>query len=300
MLFPMRAGAEEWGRERSELRGSSHDEVAERAARAGPNERQLTAGMPAPAPPPVENDKAETASMTIDELAAHTGVPTRTIRFYQARGALMRPEIRGRVAYYGDAHVERLRLIAQLQDRGLRIDAIRDVVAGIDRGELDLAEWLGLEREVQAPWADDQARTVDENGLYALAGTRRPGLVADLLRAELIERREGGVYLVPSPSLLGITMKLVAGGVDLATAVEAGEVLRKYLGRAVKELVELFVKSIRHGDVTFDEPEVAFSNLRPLGIEAVKVLFAREMERELRKLLESGGVKALRGRKRRR
>src|SRR5690606_19593317 len=44
------------------------------------------------------------SSMTIDELAAQTGVPTRTIRFYQARGALMRPEIRGRVAYYGDAH----------------------------------------------------------------------------------------------------------------------------------------------------------------------------------------------------
>lgn len=261
----------------------------------------LTAGMPPPAPPPPSVDTAaDTATMTIDELAAHTGVPTRTIRFYQARGALMRPEIRGRVAYYGDAHVERLRLIAQLQDRGLRIDAIRDVVAGIDRGELDLAEWLGLEREVQAPWADDQAKTVDEDGLYALAGTRRPGLVADLARAELIERREGGVYLVPSPALLGITMKLVAGGVDLTTAVEAGETLRKHLGRAVKDLVELFVKSIRHGDVTFDEPEAAFANLRPMGIEAVKILFAREMERELRKLLESGGVKALRGRKRRR
>lgn len=258
----------------------------------------LTAGMPAPAPP-VAN-AADAATMTIDELAANTGVPTRTIRFYQARGALMRPEIRGRVAYYGDAHVERLKLIAQLQDRGLRIDAIRDVMSGIDRGELDLAEWLGLEREVETPWADDQARTVDENGLYALAGTRRPGLVADLLRSELIERREGGVYLVPSPALLGITMKLVAGGVDLGTAVESGEVLRKHLGRAVKDLVELFVKGIRHGDVTFDEPEGTFASLRPLGIEAVKILFAREMERELRKLLESGAVKALRGRKRRR
>ncbi|KAB2899737.1 MAG: MerR family transcriptional regulator, partial [Kofleriaceae bacterium] len=142
----------------------------------------LTAGMPPPAPPPPSAAKPDDdAAMTIDELAAHTGVPTRTIRFYQARGALMRPEIRGRVAYYVGAHVERLRLIAQLQDRGLRIDAIRDVVAGIDRGELDLAEWLGLEREVQAPWADDQAKTVDEDGLYALAGSRRPGLVADLL-----------------------------------------------------------------------------------------------------------------------
>ncbi|MBZ0236239.1 MAG: MerR family transcriptional regulator [Deltaproteobacteria bacterium] len=257
--------------------------------------------MPPPAPPPPSAAKPDDdAAMTIDELAAHTGVPTRTIRFYQARGALMRPEIRGRVAYYVGAHVERLRLIAQLQDRGLRIDAIRDVVAGIDRGELDLAEWLGLEREVQAPWADDQAKTVDEDGLYALAGSRRPGLVADLLRAGLVERRDGGVYLVPSPALLGITTKLAASGIDLTIAVEAGEVLRKHLGRAVKDLVELFVKRIKHGDVAFDDPEGTFASLRPLGTEAVKVLFAREMERELRKLLESGAVKALRGRKKRR
>ncbi len=259
----------------------------------------LTAGMAAPAPPVPPPPPATAAAMTIDELAAHTSVPTRTIRFYQARGALMRPEIRGRVAYYGDPHVERLRLIAQLQDRGLRIDAIRDVMGGIDRGELDLAEWLGLEREVQAPWADDQARTVDEAGLYVLAGSKRPGLVADLIRAQLVERRDG-VFLVPSPTLLGITMRLVAAGIDLATATAAGEVLRKHLGRAVKDLVELFMRGIRNGDVAIEEPESTFATLRPLGTEAVKVLFAREMERELRKLMESGGIKALRGRKKRR
>ena len=63
----------------------------------------LAAGMPAPATPPAP---PPATALTIDELAAQVGVPTRTIRFYQARGALMRPEIRGRVAYYGDAHVE--------------------------------------------------------------------------------------------------------------------------------------------------------------------------------------------------
>ena len=75
---------------------------------------------------------AGAATMTIDDLAAAAKVPTRTIRFYQARGALQRPEIRGRTAYYGPAHVERLKLIAQLQDRGLRISAIRDLVSSID------------------------------------------------------------------------------------------------------------------------------------------------------------------------
>jgi len=54
-------------------------------------------------------------TLTIDELAAASRVPSRTIRFYQSRGALMAPEIRGRVAFYGKQHVERLKLIAQLQ-----------------------------------------------------------------------------------------------------------------------------------------------------------------------------------------
>ncbi|MBK9036062.1 MAG: MerR family transcriptional regulator [Myxococcales bacterium] len=255
--------------------------------------------MPTPAPPAPPPPAAPAASLTIDELAAQVGVPTRTIRFYQARGALMRPEIRGRVAYYGDAHVERLKLIAQLQDRGLRIDAIRDLVAGIDKGELDLAEWLGIEQEVQAPWADDSARTVDEAGLYALTGSKRPGLVADLVRAKLIARH-GDVYLVASPALLGIAMKLAGAGIDLPTATRSAEVLRKHLGRAVKDLVELFVDGIKDGGVALADPEATFATLRPLGIEAVKVLFAREMEAELRRLLEAGAIKALRGRKRRR
>src|ERR1700733_5255583 len=103
---------------------------------------------------------------TIDERAAAAQAPSRTIRFYQSQGALMAPEIRGRVAYYGPAHMERLKLIAQLQDRGLRIDAIRDLVSSIDKGELDLAEWLGVEQQVQAPWANDQPRTMTEAELY--------------------------------------------------------------------------------------------------------------------------------------
>ena len=252
----------------------------------------LAPGMPAPAPPP------PAVGLTIDELAAQTAVPTRTIRFYQARGALMKPEIRGRVAYYAEVHVERLKLIAQLQDRGLRIDAIRDLMASIDRGELDLAEWLGIEQEVQAPWADDHARTVDEDGLYALAGSRRPGLVAELIRTKLVERR-GEMFVIPSPALLGIATRLAAAGIELDTAADAAAILRKHLRRAVKDLVELFVRGVRDGGVAMAEPEATFATLRPLGTEAVKVMFAREMEHALRGLVESGAVAALRKKRKR-
>jgi len=242
---------------------------------------------------------AEEKEYTIDELAGIARVPSRTIRFYQSRGALMPPTIRGRVAYYGSPHVDRLELIAQLQDRGLRIDAIRDLVVSIDRGELDLAEWLGVERQMQASWANDQPRTLGEQELYELAGARRPGLIADLVRAQLVERT-GDVYLVRSPALLGVAMKLEAAGVDLDTAAEASKRLRKHMGRAAEDLVELFVSRAEEGSLAAKDFGKLFESLRPLGNEAVRVVFGRAMERELRGLFESGKLARLKGKAKKR
>jgi DNA-binding transcriptional MerR regulator len=231
-------------------------------------------------------------AFTIDELAAAARVPSRTIRFYQSRGALMAPEIRGRVAYYGRPHIERLELIAKLQDRGLRIDAIRDLVSSIDRGEVDLAEWLGVEQEVQASWSNDQPRTVTEEELYTFAGTRRSGLIGELLRARFIERH-GDVFLLRSPALLAVAMKLEAAGIDLETASEASAILRKHMSRTVEDLVEFFVKRAQQGALDVGDAGKLFQALRPTGIEAVRVVFGREMERALRKLLESGKLAKL-------
>ncbi|WP_394836761.1 MerR family transcriptional regulator [Pendulispora rubella] len=238
------------------------------------------------------NPTTEPPAYTIDELAALTRVPSRTIRFYQSRGALMAPEIRGRVAYYGAAHIERLKLIAQLQDRGLRVDAIRDFVKTIERGELDLAEWLGIERQMQAPWAHDQPRTVTESELYELTGSQRAGLIADLIRVGIVERR-GDVYLVASPALLSVAMRLEAVGIDLDTAGGASAILRKHLGRAVTDLVDYFVSRAKDGHVDASNPEQLFEVFRVTGIESVRLLFGREMEQALRKLLASGKITTL-------
>lgn len=236
------------------------------------------------APEPVE--------YSIDELAAKTRVPSRTIRFYQSKGALMTPVIRGRVAYYGEPHRERLALIAQLQDRGLRIDGIRDLVASIDRGELDLASFLGIEREMQASWANDQPRTLTEAELYALAGSKRPGLLADLVRVKIVERR-AAVYLLESPALLAVAMKMEAGGIDLDTAVGAYHIARKHLVKATNELVDYFVD--RADTLLFggDSPEKTIETLRPTGLEAMRVIFGREMERALAHLVASGKLASL-------
>jgi DNA-binding transcriptional MerR regulator len=238
------------------------------------------------APDMASSDRADD-TLTIDELAAASRVPSRTIRFYQSRGALQAPTIHGRIAHYGKQHLERLKLIAQLSDRGLRIDAIGDLMKRIDRGEVDLAEWLGVEEEMQAPWATDQPRTVSEAELYEVVGSRRPGLLADLSRAGIVERK-GDVYFVASPALLAIAMRLEGVGIDLETATEASAVLRKYLKRAVSDLVDLFVERVKDGRLDMAHAGDVFGAFRTVGVEAVRILFAREMEGELRKLLASG------------
>ena len=238
-------------------------------------------------------------TFTIDELAASSSVPSRTIRFYQSRNALMAPEIRGRVAFYGKPHVDRLKLIAQLQDRGLRIDAIGDLMKRIDRGEVDLAEWLGIEEQMQTPWALDQARTVSEAELYEIAGSRRLGLIADLGRAGIVERK-GDVYLVASPALLGIAMRLEAVGIDLETAVRASEILGKHLGRAVEDLVDLFLSRVKDGHVSIAQSKKLFETFRTVGVDAVRVLFAHRMESALRKLSASGKLASVASRKKKR
>jgi DNA-binding transcriptional MerR regulator len=54
----------------------------------------------------------------VEEIAARAGVRVDTVRFYQFRGLLPRPRREGRVAYYDDAHLERLRRIRHLGGEG--------------------------------------------------------------------------------------------------------------------------------------------------------------------------------------
>jgi DNA-binding transcriptional MerR regulator len=222
---------------------------------------------------------------SIDDLAAKTRVPSRTIRFYQSKSLLPKPTMRGRVAFYDEGHVERLKLIEELQDRGLQIRAIADVLARLDKGELAIHEWLGLEDQLKAPWANDRPKLVDADELRSLIDDVRPGRLAELVRAGLVERR-GDSFLIASPALLQIGIKLESSGVPLAVAAEASEILRKHLGRAAKELTELFLRRADQGH--HERLGEVMTTLRPAALEALRIVFAQEIEREIRAIVESG------------
>lgn len=74
--------------------------------------------------------------LRVEELARRTDTSVDTIRFYQKRGLLPPPLRRGRAAWYGAEHVERLGRIRQLQSRGFSLAVIQRLLDG----ELDPAD----------------------------------------------------------------------------------------------------------------------------------------------------------------
>lgn len=65
----------------------------------------------------------------IDELAYLSGIPSRTIRFYNTQGLLPPPLMRGRVAYYDQEHLTVLRIIKDLKDQqNLSLETIKQLL----------------------------------------------------------------------------------------------------------------------------------------------------------------------------
>jgi DNA-binding transcriptional MerR regulator len=221
---------------------------------------------------------------TIDELARLTGVPTRTIRHYQSEKVLPAPEKQGRIALYRDVHVRRLELIAQLQDRGLSLKAIREALRDAEQGRLSLEDWLGLSDQIRRPWSEDAPVLLSEDELARHLAGRRPGLLAELAASGLVREQAGlpPTYLVPSPGLLDVALRLEAAGVGLTLSSAAAALMRKHLRRAADDLVSHFVRHAGDGlgQDTAATAE-ALGALRELSAEAVRLVFAREIERAL-------------------
>jgi len=157
----------------------------------------------------------------LDELAARSGVSPRTIRFYQSQRLLPKPRKEGRDARYDEAHEQRLRTIAELQDRGLSLHAIRDLLGKEKHTALSVKDWLGLDETLRGPWSDDRSGLFDREELAGVLGDRRAGLVAELERAGYLERQaDGASWLAPSLSLLESALRLHDAGVDIELRIQ--------------------------------------------------------------------------------
>lgn len=84
-----------------------------------------------------------TREFRMEELAREAGITVRTLRFYRERKLIPPPRREGRIAWYDESHLARLRTIAALLERGHTLSGIAELSEAFDRGR-DVGELLGL------------------------------------------------------------------------------------------------------------------------------------------------------------
>jgi DNA-binding transcriptional MerR regulator len=179
----------------------------------------------------------------VERLAAACDVSVDTVRYYQSLGLLPLPAREGRVAWYGDDHVERIRRIRDLQRKGLTLAAIGRVVRGeLGAADADLAAAVA---EARGDGADGAELTLEEF-------SSRSGVPTSLIQAVeregiRIGRDVGGEmrYTPADIELVRTALRLLEFGLPLGDllglARDADAAMRTLADRAV----ELFDEHVR-------------------------------------------------------
>ncbi|WP_328540858.1 MerR family transcriptional regulator [Streptomyces sp. NBC_00344] len=223
----------------------------------------------------------------MEDLAHHSGATVRTIRAYQDRGLLPKPQRRGRSNVYGDGHLARLHQIADLLDRGYTLASIKELLEAWDSGR-GLGGVLGLVAEVGGPWTDEEAARISRAELdEKFGGVPDDEAVADALALGVLEPITGrdDQFLVPSPQELAVAVELHAAGVPLKAISGHLRELRGQVEHIAARFLEfttehVFARYLGHTpptDIQAAEAASLVRRLRPLAQQSVDAELARAM-----------------------
>ena len=180
----------------------------------------------------------------VDELASRCGVSVDTLRFYQAKGLLPRPAHEGRIAWYGDEHVERLERIRDLKARGFTLAMIARLLVGeLDAGEEALAGALA------GPLPGEDLAPVEALSLSDLA--ERTGMSLVVLEAAereglLIPRGDGDQpYTTADIDAVRAGFALLAAGVPLSELLALARRQDEAMRAIAEHAVDLFARYVR-------------------------------------------------------
>ncbi|MEU3792127.1 MerR family transcriptional regulator [Streptomyces fructofermentans] len=244
-------------------------------------------------------DESAGVAYRIEDLAHLSGATVRTIRAYQDRGLLPRPERRGRANVYADTHLTRLRQIAGLLDRGYTLSSIKELLEAWDAGR-GLGGVLGLVAEVEGPWTDEEAVRISRAELdERFGGEPDETAVAEAVELGVLERIPGqeDVFLVPSPQELSVAAELYDAGVPLAAIGGHLRELRGQVEHIASRFLEFTTEHVfarwlgPHPPSGRDTAEAAelVRRLRPMARQTVDAELARAMrlfaQRHLRRHL---------------
>ena len=180
---------------------------------------------------------------TIDSLAAETGISVRNIRAYRNRGLLPAPEKRGRIGIYTDVHASRLRIIAELLERGFSIANIEELLSAWQSGR-NLESVLGFETALTKPQVDEVPTVFNLTELKRLFGKQlTPELIGKIVDLDLL-RLNGLQFIAPRPSMVEIGAALVKLGFPLADMLEIVSDLRQHLEQTSQSMVQIIERDM--------------------------------------------------------
>lgn len=204
----------------------------------------------------------------MEELAKEAGITVRTLRFYRERGLIPPPRREGRIAWYDDHHLARLRTIAGLLERGHTLNGIADLAATFESGR-DVAEVLGLGE----PTEETPVRLTPEQLADYFEGEVTPENLATALDLGYLAT-DGDEIVHISRRLLEVSAELVREGVPLSTVLSSGRRVREH----ADALAEIFVR-VLHAHTKETEP----AQLRPLARAVVDAELSMALDRRLRR-----------------
>jgi len=182
--------------------------------------------------------------LTIEELASQAGTATTTVRMYQSKGLLPPPQRRGRIGYYGQGHLARLRLIAQLQDQGFSLASIKRLTEAWESGR-GLDDVLGLETQVAATWAPEtpvRLKLAQFKELFASQAIT-PAIIRRAVQMRLIGL-DGTAVTVKSPKLLEIGLELARSGIPITEALDELQALQAAADSIAERFTRVFERNM--------------------------------------------------------
>jgi DNA-binding transcriptional MerR regulator len=222
--------------------------------------------------------------LTIEQLAAETGMSVRNIRAHQARGLLDPPQVRMRVGYYGPEHVAQLRLVRDLQEDGFNLGGIKRLLDDshgmaerLQRFRRTLGFSSGSERAETLSMAElaERFRISAEEAADVLPRAQQLGVLLPIGDEQ---------YEVPSPSLLAAAEDVMRSGISLDEALTLLEEIAAHAEALARSSVRLFLRDVwepfeRAGmpQERWPEVEATLERLRPLATQALHAVFEERL-----------------------
>lgn len=205
----------------------------------------------------------------MEELAKEAGITVRTLRFYRERKLIQPPRREGRIAWYDDTHLARLRTISALLERGHTLNGIAELAEAFDHGR-GVGDLLGL----GAPTEETPVRLTPEALADVFGSEATPENLAAALELGYLGT-DGGEIVHISRRLLEVSAALVREGIPLADVLTAGRRVREHAEALAEVFADLMTSHNR-------SPQDA-NRLRPLAKSVAEAELSLALDRRLRK-----------------